>query len=103
VGERQRGGYVQAATPLWVKSKERFCTTTSASGASCAGGATDEVLTEYDYGPNSGPNNLLVRGLAVTATNSSGVLETQRTCYVYDVNGRKISETKPAANLGACS
>lgn len=97
------GSYVQAATPVWVKTKERFCKTTAASGASCAGGASDEVVTDYDYGPDSGPNNLQVRGVIVTATNSSGVLESQRTCYGYDVNGRKISETKPAANMGACS
>lgn len=97
------GSYVQSATPVWVKMKERFCKTTAASGASCVGGASDEVVTDYDYGPDSGPNNLLVRGVIVTATNSSGALESQRTCYGYDVNGRKISETKPAANLGACS
>jgi YD repeat-containing protein len=97
------GGYVQGATPVWVKTKERFCKTTSASGASCAGGAADEVVTDYDYGPDSGPNNLQVRGVVVTATNSSGVLEALRTCFGYDVNGRKISETKPGANLGSCS
>ncbi len=96
------GNYVQAAAPIWVKTRERLCKTTAASGASCAGGAADEVVTDYDYGPNSGPNNLLVRGVVVTATNSAGTLETQRTCYGYDAFGRKISETKPAANLTSC-
>jgi hypothetical protein len=96
------GTYSQAATPVWVMVRERSCKTTAASGAGCAGGATDEVVTDYDYGPNSGPNNLWVRGIAVTATNSAGALETQRSCYGYDVNGRKISETQPQANLATC-
>ncbi|NCP12216.1 MAG: hypothetical protein GW859_09770, partial [Sphingomonadales bacterium] len=57
----------------------------------------DEVVTDYDYGPNSGPNNLWLRGVAVTADGT-----TLRTCYGYDANGRKISETQPNANLGSC-
>jgi YD repeat-containing protein len=96
------GSYVQAATPVWVKTRERFCKTTAASGASCAGRSADEVVTDYDYGPNSGPNPLLVRGVVVTATNSTGALETKRTCFSYDANGRKISETNAAANLSSC-
>lgn len=91
-------GYVQATTPVWVLTRERYCRTTAASGASCAGGAADEVITDYDYGPNNGPNNLLVRGVAVTADG-----QTLRTCYGYDAQGRKISETKPAANPTSCS
>lgn len=90
--------YVQGATPVWLLTRERYCRTTAPSGAGCAGGASDEVVTDYDYGPNSGPNNLLLRGVAVTADG-----QTLRTCYGYDVHGRKISETKPAANLAVCS
>lgn len=90
-------GYVQASNPVWVLTRERYCRTTAASGASCAGGAADEVVTDYDYGPNSGPNNLLVRGVAVTADG-----QTLRSCYGFDVRARKISETKPAANLTSC-
>lgn len=95
-------GYVQAAAPQWVLSRERYCKSTAASGASCAGGAADEVITDYDYGPNSGPNNLLLRGIVVTATNSAGVIETQRTCYRYDQLGRRISETKPLGTGATC-
>lgn len=91
------GAYVQGPTPVWVLTRERYCRTTAASGTSCAGGAADEVITDYDYGPNSGPNNLLLRGIAVTAEG-----ETLRTCYGYDGRGRKISETKPSANLTSC-
>lgn len=92
------GTYVNASSPIWVKTRERFCKTTAASGQSCQGGAADEVITDFDYGPTSdAPNNLLLIGVAVTA---DGV--TRRTCYGYDANGRKISETQPNANLASC-
>ena len=96
------GGYVQAATPVWLLVRERTCRTTAASGSGCAGGAADEVVTDYDYGPSSGPNNLLLRGIAVTADAGAGPV-TRRTCYTYDANGNRISETQPNANLASCS
>lgn len=92
------GAYVPAATPVWVKTRERTCKTTAASGQSCAGGTADEVITDYEYGPTSGaPNNLNLRGVAITADG-----QTLRTCYAYDANGRKISETQPKAGLAVC-
>jgi YD repeat-containing protein len=91
------GGFIQASSPIWVLTKQEFCRTTSATAGSCAGGSADEVVTDYDYGPNSGPNNLLVRGVAVTADG-----QTLRTCFSYDKYGNKISETLPAANLQSC-
>lgn len=92
------GGYV-AETPIWLPSEERTCRTTATtdSGA-CAGGAADEVVTRYEYGPDSGPNTLLPRGVSVSA---DGL--TRRTCYGYDTQGNKISETSPRAGLAACS
>ncbi len=66
-------------------------------GNACSGGSGDEVVTTYDYGPDSGPNNLFLRGVAVTA---DGV--TLRTCYGYDANGHKTYETKPRAGLASC-
>jgi hypothetical protein len=95
------GGYV-AGPPMWLLMRERRCRTSAASGATCAGGAADEIVTDYDYGPNSGPNNLLLRGIAVSAHDGTGVV-TRRTCYGYDVNGNRISETQPNANLATCS
>ena len=92
------GGYSPTATPFWVLVRERFCRTTQGSASGCAGGAADEVVTNYDYGPNSGPNNLLLRGTAVTADG-----QTRRTCFGYDQMGRKISETTPRAGLASCS
>jgi hypothetical protein len=91
------GGYSASPYPVWLINDMRTCRTTATVGNACAGGSADEVVTTYDYGPNSGPNNLLVRGVVVTADGTS-----RRTCYAYDVNGRKISETKPNANLTAC-
>lgn len=92
------GGHDPAATPIWVLAREKFCRTTQGSASGCTGGAVDEVVTDYDYGPDSGPNNLLVRGIAVTADG-----QTRRTCFAYDPMGRKISETKPRAGLASCS
>lgn len=91
------GSYAKAASAVWVKSEERTCRTSATVGGACAGGAADEVVTAYDYGPDAGPNNLLLRGVTVTADG-----QTLRTCYGYDVNGNRISETKPNANLAVC-
>lgn len=92
------GGYVKAATPIWVKTSESRCQNSSATGNSlspCAG--NDEVLTTYDFGPDAGPNYLLVKGVAISA---NGI--TVRTCYGYDAAGNKISETRPNGAGGAC-
>jgi YD repeat-containing protein len=92
------GTYVQSAAPIWVLATESSCRTRAASttGTGCTV-AGDEVVKTYEYGPNSGPNNLFLRGVAVTA---DGV--THRTCYGYDPYGNKISETEPAAGLTSC-
>lgn len=58
---------------------------------------SDEVRTTYDYGPNSGPNNLLLRGMVEDATGAA-----LRTCYGYDARGNRISETRPRAGLASC-
>jgi YD repeat-containing protein len=92
------GGYSAMANGIWLLSEERTCRTSATIGNACAGGASDEVVRTYDYGPTSGPNNLLLRGVAVTA---DGV--TLRTCYGYDWQGNKISETTPRAVAGTCS
>lgn len=97
------GGYAQAATPIWVRISTSICRTSAATGTPSAPCATagDEVLTQYDYGPNSGPNTLLLRGQTVTATDG-GTTTTLRTCYGYDARGRRISETQPDALLSSC-
>jgi YD repeat-containing protein len=89
------GAYVQSAAPIWVLATESFCRTSAASPGCTP--ASDEVVKTYEYGPNSGPNNLFLRGVAVTADGA-----THRTCYGYDPYGNKISETAPAAGLASC-
>jgi YD repeat-containing protein len=92
------GGYGPAGSPIWVLAGMSFCKAgaPASSGTGCAT-AGDEVITTYDYGPDSGPNNLLLRGTVVDA---GGV--PQRTCMAYDAWGNKVSETKPRAGLASC-
>jgi YD repeat-containing protein len=90
------GSIVQASTPVWVLTSERICRTTAASGSGCVT-STDEVVTNYDYGPSSGLNNLLLRGKSVTADGA-----TRRSCFGYDVLGNMVSETQPNAGLASC-
>jgi hypothetical protein len=90
------GTFVQVATPVWLLASKSYCKAGAALGAGCAT-AGDEVITTYDYGPNSGPNNLLLRGMVVDSTGLA-----LRTCYSYDGQGNKISETKPRAGLASC-
>lgn len=94
------GGYSQASTPIWLLESEEYCrTTASDASGNCAGGASDEVVTTYQYQQGSSTNGstLLLLGVAVSADS-----QTLRTCYSYDAMGRKISETQPAANLASC-
>jgi len=91
------GAYIKLFPAVWLKNEERVCMTTATAGSSCAGGAADESVTTYDYGPDSGPNNLLLRGVAVS---SNG--KVIRTCYTYDSAGNRISETKPLGAGSTC-
>jgi hypothetical protein len=90
------GVMTRSTEPIWKLNTMSFCRTTAASGAGCAV-AADQVVTTYDYGPDSGPNTLLLRGVVVTADGVS-----LRTCYRYDQYANKISETQPLANLTSC-
>jgi len=92
------GGYSPTATPIWVLTDDHTCTSGATSGETCMAGAAKEVVTTYEYGPDSGPNNLLLRGKVVTADGKS-----LRTCFLYDFQGNKIAETSPRAGLATCS
>lgn len=89
------GGYAASPYPVWLLASRASCKTTAASGNGCAGGPSDEVVTLYEYGPNSGPNNLLLRGMVEDATGAA-----LRTCYAYDGRGNRISETRPGGTSG---
>jgi len=93
------GGFVQASNSVWLLSQTKTCRASATVSDSCAAGASDEVLTSYDYGPDSGVagNNLLLRGVTVTADGRS-----ERTCYGYDDNGRRIWASSPNAGRSAC-
>lgn len=96
---KQGSGYAKSGSPVWLLSEERSCRTSALnlSNGTCAAGAGDLVRTTYDYGPDSGPNNLWLRGTAVVADG-----QTLRTCLGYDELGRRISETQPKADLANC-
>lgn len=91
------GSLVPAATPVWVPATDTQCQTVAGSNAPTCDPSGPQMVTTYEYGANGTADNLLVRGVAVTADS-----QTLRTCYGYDASGRKISETKPAANLSTC-
>lgn len=101
------GSYVPSG-PIWVRATESYCLTSKAATdagtgqVDCGSGTTDKVLKTFYYGPNSGPNNLFLRGVAVTAA-VNGVMQTRVTCYGYDRFGNQISETTPNAGLSLTS
>jgi YD repeat-containing protein len=94
------GTFVQSAAPIYVLLTETICRTgkTNPTGSTtpCAL-AGDQVVKTYQYGPNSGPNNLFVRGVSVAADGA-----THTTCYGYDIYGNRTSETEPLAGLTTC-
>ena len=92
------GNPVAAGLPISLLTKKTECR----SLQSCVGTA-DAVVTEYDYGPTTGFNNLLLRGVAVAAANEQGQIQTLRTCYQYNYFGEKIAETQPNAGVTSCS
>jgi YD repeat-containing protein len=94
------GSVVAAGPPISLLTKSYTCI--SAANCSASTPASDKVVTEYDYGPTTGLNNLNLRGISVTAQNDQGQIETLRTCYRYNYFGEKISRTQPKANLQSC-
>lgn len=92
------GVLVQESSPVWVPSTVTECQTGVGSSTPVCDGAAQRAVTTYEYGANGTAESLLIKGARIVA---DGV--TLRTCYVYDIYGRKISETKPNANLSSCS
>ncbi|MEN2709962.1 hypothetical protein ACQKOH_21925 [Sphingomonas sp. NPDC092331] len=98
------GGYVRAEAPIWLLTAEKTCRTTTTSGDGCGGGAADETVITFDYGPDSGAvgNNLLPIGRVVTAQDADGVIRSYRICADFDSIGNRTSETGPRAGLSSC-
>ncbi|HOY23167.1 MAG TPA: hypothetical protein PK002_08425 [Cellvibrio sp.] len=90
--------------PIWLKTAEKTCINTPTVGDACAGNASvtaakDEVITRYEYNTS---RNLVLKGMTVTAADTTGAIVTKRTCYQYDIYGNRIGETQPKANLSSC-
>jgi YD repeat-containing protein len=86
-----------APTGIWLKTSEKICMKTATVGDACAGGASDEVVTRFEYNHD----NLLLTGMTVLATGTSPA--PKRTCYQYDIYGNRIGETQPNANRTSCN
>lgn len=91
------GAYVPDALPISLLVTEKTCLSSATVGDVCAQSGDEQVIT-YDYGPDSGPNNLWLRGRAVQADG-----QVLRTCYTYDRLGNLVSTTSPRAGLSTCS
>jgi hypothetical protein len=91
------GALVASANPVWVLLQESTCLTGAASGAGCAV-AGDELRKTYLYGAAGSMNNLLLHGIVLDSAPGGKALTT---CYSYDANGNRISETKPKGVSGA--
>jgi hypothetical protein len=91
------GALVPETTSIWMPATETICQTAAGSSTPVCDSGAQQATTAYEYGADGTADNLLLRGVAVTA---GGI--TLRTCYGYDSLGRKISETQPAANLATC-
>lgn len=94
------GGYLQAASPVWLLTEERTCKMSAldTNAGTCGAGLSDLIRTTYEYGPTSGAaNNLQLRG---TVADAGGLA--LRTCYSYDEWGNRVSQTQPRAGLSNC-
>jgi hypothetical protein len=89
-------GTLVTGEPIWMLVQESSCKTGAASGDGCAV-AGDEVRKVYQYGPASGPQDLLLHGIIHDATGLA-----LRTCYSYDIYRNRISETTAGAGLTSC-
>jgi YD repeat-containing protein len=97
------GALVAASTPIWEANSETVCQTVAGSSSPVCDTAAPITVTTYEYGAPGTADNLLVRGKVVTTNTPSGA-PTLRTCYGYDAQSRKISETSPRGTTSAsCS
>jgi hypothetical protein len=89
---------VAAATPVFVINSETECQTVQGANNSnpVCDTAAPQRITTYQYGDGMA-NSLLVRGALVTADGTS-----RRTCFSYDSEGNKISQTSARAGLATC-
>jgi hypothetical protein len=90
---------VPAASPVFVINTETECQTVAGSSNAnpvCDTTAAQRVTT-YQYGADGTANNLYVHGISVAAGGQSRL-----TCFSYDSQGNKISQTSARAGLATC-
>ncbi len=91
------GTLVQAASPIWLLKTETSCQTPAGGSTPVCDAGKRQTVTTYEYGANGTADNLRVKGKVVSADGIS-----LRTCYRYDDQGNRISETSPRAGLSSC-
>ena len=92
------GALVQSPNPIWLLSTETTCQTVGGSNAATCDSSAMQTTKTYLYGAAGSNQSLLIKGVSVSSGGTTLV-----TCYGYDIYNRKISETKPNANLTTCS
>ena len=93
------GTLVPAATPIWKLTSKVECESTPTAFTPVCRIGGPKTTTSYQYGGTGTVNTLLLRGTVVDS--GTGGLNL-RTCYAYDNQGNKISETSPRAGLATC-
>lgn len=90
------GSYQTANRGIWLLTERSECREGQYTTTGCVS-PSDEIVTEYEYGDTSEPNNLFLIGKVVKAGGTE-----RRTCYQYDKLGNVIGETLPKENLSDC-
>jgi hypothetical protein len=88
---------IQSAHPIWRVASKTVCQTVAGGNVAVCDAGAPQTVTSYQYGTSGTRYALLIKGQAVSS--GGAVL---RTCYDYDIYGRKMSETMPRAGLGVC-
>lgn len=96
------GVMTRETRPIWLLATESYCISGAWSAGTTLGSecalVNDEVDTTYQYGADSGPNNLILRGKSVSSGGATHV-----TCYGHDSQVNKIWEASPNAGLSSCT
>ena len=97
--KNENGTLEKADTPIWLLTETSTCMTGAPTNdndvnSGCAI-VNDEVITQYDYGPDNQANNLWLRGVKVIHGG-----ESRLTCYEYNKLGIQTRVIPPKGNVG---
>ncbi|HEX8222420.1 MAG TPA: hypothetical protein VF605_01230, partial [Allosphingosinicella sp.] len=97
--QARTAGGAAAGPAVWLLVQTRQCRSGAMTTAGDCAVAGDSIVTDYDYGADGAPGNLLLRGQSVSADG-----KVLRSCFAWDGLGRRIGETSPlgTAGLSAC-